>query len=371
LSGGTPQPTGDVAPANPATSAPASKLTTAPAPVPATQAIQETQAQEPDTGAQSTPVALPPASPDLVAGARCANCNAPQTGPYCAQCGQKQEDPVQSVWHFLAEAAEGLTHADSRLWQTLIALLVRPGALTREFLDGHRVRYLPPLRLYLLISLAYFLLQAYSVPSHRTVSVDIAPGGVSHGIRVGEPHTGGTPMTPELASQICQNGRDQLHAASPYFDRLGLEQTLFESCRKSYMDGGSSLQDSILHNLEREMFAFFPMLALFAGLLYRHPRHHYVEHLLFFVHNQSFFFLVLTARALVALATPASLQSVNGVLDLALFAYIAWYLFRALRRVYGQGRLLTLTKYMALAFFYVLTSFAGIVLTVGYSFLTL
>ena len=50
-----------------------------------------------------------------------------------------------------------ISHTDSRLWRTLAALLLRPGYLTREFLAGRRARYLPPVRLYLVISLVFFL----------------------------------------------------------------------------------------------------------------------------------------------------------------------------------------------------------------------
>lgn len=268
--------------------------------------------------------------------------------------------------------AEDLTHADSRLWQTLRALLLRPGALTREFLDGHRVRYLPPLRLYLVISLLYFVLPALTPQPHQTY-VQIAPGGIAHGFRAVAPQPGATLVTPELASQMCQMRPAPFRAFLARFGPLEapLEQTLLDSCRKDYLDGGYALQESMQHNTERGMFLFLPLLALLAGLLYRHPRHHYVEHLLFFVHNQCFLFLVLAVRRLLAMATPAALQSVDGLLGLAVFVYAAWYMYRAMRRVYGQGRLLTLAKYATLAFFYMLTGVTGIVLTVGYSWLTL
>ncbi len=59
--------------------------------------------------------------------------------------------------HFAGEAFESISHADSRLWRTLWYLLARPGFLTREFFAGRRVAYLPPFRLYLVISVLFFL----------------------------------------------------------------------------------------------------------------------------------------------------------------------------------------------------------------------
>src|SRR6516225_4826461 len=91
------------------------------------------------------------------ASAQCENCGAVVSGRYCAACGQRVEPPLHSLWHFTKTATEDLTHADSRLWRTLGALLFRPGYLTREFLAGRRARYLPPVRLYLVISVLFFL----------------------------------------------------------------------------------------------------------------------------------------------------------------------------------------------------------------------
>ena len=44
-----------------------------------------------------------------------------------ASCGQKVHSPVHSAWHFVGEATEDLTRADSRLWRTLLALLLETG----------------------------------------------------------------------------------------------------------------------------------------------------------------------------------------------------------------------------------------------------
>ena len=97
--------------------------------------------------------------------ALCANCGASVAGHFCSHCGQRVEHAVHSLWHFIAEATEDLTHADSRVWRTIGALLFKPGFLTTEFLAGRRVRYLPPIRLYLVMSVLFFLFLAIS-PHH-------------------------------------------------------------------------------------------------------------------------------------------------------------------------------------------------------------
>ena len=78
---------------------------------------------------------------------------------------------MHSLWHFASEAMEDLTHADSRLWSTVGALLFKPGFLTCEFLAGRRVKYLPPLRLYLVLSLLFFVIAALNRGEEVTVLV--------------------------------------------------------------------------------------------------------------------------------------------------------------------------------------------------------
>ena len=55
----------------------------------------------------------------LAPGTPCPNCATPLQGGWCHACGQKAEKYDRSIWHLIAEAFEGLTHLDGRVWQTL------------------------------------------------------------------------------------------------------------------------------------------------------------------------------------------------------------------------------------------------------------
>jgi hypothetical protein len=90
----------------------------------------------------------------------CANCGVTLYGRYCADCGQRRGSAPPTVGHLVAETFETLTHADSRLWRTLRALLTRPGSVTLDYFAGRRARHLPPLRLYIVASVTCFLLLA-------------------------------------------------------------------------------------------------------------------------------------------------------------------------------------------------------------------
>src|SRR6266853_198645 len=91
----------------------------------------------------------------------CENCGAPLTGHYCAQCGQAAIDYRRSFRHVIVDVLDSFLNWDSKFFATLGLLIVKPWQLTNEFLAGKRVRYLHPLRLYLLASILFFFAVNY------------------------------------------------------------------------------------------------------------------------------------------------------------------------------------------------------------------
>jgi len=59
----------------------------------------------------------------------CANCGAPVSGRYCAQCGQAAH-VHRTLLHLVEEAMHGVLHLDSKIWRTLPMLAFRPGTIT-------------------------------------------------------------------------------------------------------------------------------------------------------------------------------------------------------------------------------------------------
>jgi len=108
------------------------------------------------------------------------------------------------------------------------------------------------------------------------------------------------------------------------------------------------------------------LLAAAMMLMYWRPRRYYVEHLLLFVHNHAFVFLL----ALLAWLTSALLPFASNWIGLGVTLYIAWYSYRSMRVVYGQGRWLTLSKLIVLSFFYLVSGILMLVITSVYSALT-
>ena len=289
----------------------------------------------------------------------CENCGEEVTQRYCGACGQRLEPPVHTLWHFTRVAAEDLTHADSRLWRTLGALLFKPGFLTAEFLAGRRARYLPPLRLYLVVSVMFFLLAAVVRPQPEAIQFrddqPLAPKVVPLSDALQIP--GAEAKNADAQDSGCEN----MNYDGPLKSWVGAR--LPEICRRVRADHGRSLQEAFLHNVPRAMFVFLPLLAGIMMLLYWRPRHYYVEHLLFYVHNHANVFLVFGLLLILERLLPG----MQVWLNFAMFAYLAWYVFRAMRVFYRQGRLLTFTKFAFLAFVYLMLGSVMVGITMAYS----
>ena len=313
-----------------------------------------TAAAPPAAAAARASVSSPP-QPSTAQAVTCANCGAPLAGKYCSQCGQRHHEvPVHHFWHFVSEAFEDLTHADSRLWQTLIALLFRPGFLTREFLDGRRVRYLPPVRLYLVLSVLFFLIVALT-PQAATIQ---RPVVVQKGSEVTLTPFGVGTVDAARAQEICA----KLGYSGPLARRFNA------NCAKALSANREDLRNNFLHNAGRALFLLLPLLALVMKVLYRRPQRHYVEHLLFLLHNHAFLFLVLGIYALLTGFGPPWLRS---ILHPVLWIYIWVYFYASLLRVYRQGWLLSATKLGALFCAYVVLGSLLAAATMLYSVLTL
>ncbi len=313
--------------------------------------------------------------------AACANCGTALHGQYCANCGQRARDRMISLWELVKEASEILTSLDSRLWRTLAMLLFRPGRLTQDYLLGRRARYIPALRLFLGLSLLFFFL--FSLNAH--FEVDSTPGeaddmnlqislggdgGVadpaadpgSHATGQVAPdaeapsptNQGAADATPTQPGQDdkkpCEDVKVDWPEGLQWMNRWLSTERVRSACEKIAADHGASFSRALLDKIPGMMFLFLPLMAAVMKVVYPLTRRYYVEHLLFLVHYHSFFYLLMSMNVAAGwIFDGGSLPEWPANFFHAVSAvYLPVYLFRAMRVVYGQGRLLTGVKYLLL-----------------------
>lgn len=88
----------------------------------------------------------------------CLNCGETVEERFCPKCGQENTINRPSFHYLFSHFAEDLVHYDGAFWKTLKNLLFRPGKIIKEYLDGKRKTYVPPVKLYIFVSfIAFFI----------------------------------------------------------------------------------------------------------------------------------------------------------------------------------------------------------------------
>lgn len=322
----------------------------------------------------------------------CPNCDQLLWGQYCANCGQRARTRMITLWELLQDAGDLIASLDSRLWRTLGLLLFRPGRLTIDYLEGKRARYVPPFRLFISASIVFFfvasLLTDFNIgddvvindetpATEAPASPEAPPPASPEAPPDAAPETGpeaatGSGADPDTLDMNITVGGARLDGACnvdysgvpDWLSELVPPERAREICQRITLDRGRSFMRAVLSNIPAMMFLFLPVMALVMKLAYPLSGRYYAEHLLFLVHYHSFFYifsllLILLEQGGTRLA-PGTLPT--GLINGAAFIYLMVYLFRALRRVYGQGFWLTLFKYVLMGLSYL---FALVVTFVG------
>ena len=260
--------------------------------------------------------------------ATCANCAAPLTGQFCANCGQNVRDLQRPFRAMFADAIGDVFSLDTRFARTLWPLLTRPGQVTKDYLSGRRAAHVPPLRMYLIAALLFFGLFSMFPPKSPPVYL----------------YTIGSAEETLVKQTSARGGRVTIGLPSSVW--LGDRQ--YQDVRARARANPEAFAQAGYRNIPRAFFLFLPVFAAMLGLFYWRP--YYVDHLVFALYYQAFLFL---AFALVFLA-----GWLPGFLKVPLrTVLVLWpivYLPIAARRVYGGSRLTTVAKTAGVFVLYVL-----------------
>ncbi len=282
----------------------------------------------------------------------CLNCGVPLTGPFCAECGQRDIPPYPSTRELVVDAFWELSGWDGRFATTVRALVERPGMLTREFLEGRRARFLSPLRLYLLASLAYFVIAA------ATPDVRLA-GKNTNGLTV----TTTTKSRPDRVADAVSGSFDKSQVLTNAEREAALKDierapALMRPFLHKAVADPRGFKRGLIEVMPRMLFALLPLFAAIVAIFYR--RRKYPEHLYFAIHLHAFVFLALSVAALSKFTrVPLIVEafSIVSVLWLPIYATLAF------RRVYGGSIAITLLKEAAIGMLYFAVSVVAFVLT--------
>lgn len=336
-------------------------------------------------------------SPKKLAGSvNCLNCGTELRGPFCYFCGQPDRNFMRFFPVLLRDLMEDLFDLDSRFMRTMKPLLFKPGRLTRDYMEGRRFRYAPPMRLYIFSSIVFFLLAA--LMSSDAITIQAAPGN-NVSIDVAD--------APASKQQEVQDALDQLPA--DVRKKIDEEKLVIADEKKGGIGFKSSdiqfnekpwdretnpvaiqwlpdwlndrindeienspqkaeqinanpnlIVDKVFDILPATMFILLPVVALIFKFWYLFAKRYYIEHLIFALHNHAFLFvsltLILLAEVGKSLFAANGHQAAAGAMNWAMIVIGAWiplYLLISLRVAYRQNWLLTIGKFGLIGLSYV------------------
>ena len=338
------------------------------------------------------------AAKKLAGSAHCLNCGTELKGPFCYYCGQPDRNFMRFFPALLRDLMEDLLDLDSRFMRTIKPLLFKPGRLTRDYMNGRRFRYAPPMRLYIFSSIVFFLLAAFLSSDAITMNGVENDDGIIH------LSTESTDTELEERGEVLsklpldvqkQKEIEQVIAEEPD-EESG--DTLFESGDISFNDepwdretnpvdikwlpdwindrindeiegspqkaeqineNPNLIVDKVFDILPATMFVLLPVVALIFKFWYLFAKRYYVEHLIFSLHNHSFIFVSLIVLLLANVASSfwgsheyTAAATGAGWLITIISIWIPVYLLISLRVVYQQGWLLTVGKFFAIGISY-------------------
>lgn len=301
---------------------------------------------------------------------------------------------ILSLPAFIRDVVGDLYNVDARIWRSLGTLAFKPGRLTRRYLEGQRAKYTPPFRMYVVTSIVFFLIFALvrsetqpqpAAGAPTEASIDAA---VDAAVAARLEDAGLAPEPPEIPAldppEPDATTEDQRFGITADDDgnwRCGLDddmsprlRTRFEAaCRKLVDEGGESFGRAFADNFSVMMLVFIPVVAGIMKVLYLFARRKYVEHLLFFLHAHTLFFLLALIAVVLDYAQTRApvLEWPVWLINAALLIYFPVYLFVAMRHVYRQSYALTTVKYVALGGSYFMAFVFMLLAMIVYTALTL
>src|SRR6476646_2625171 len=339
----------------------------------------------------------------------CENCGAPLTGHYCGQCGQAAVDYLRSFRYVSADVLDSFLNWDSKFFTTIALLIVKPWRLTNEFLAGKRVRYVNPLRLYLLASILFFFAVNFGAkwinfdakldPKDRAdleaelKKEDLPPAAreklealLRDSSRSPDPSTATNAPSPTPAptasSDLASQPTDSPNEQKKEYGKIGerpfvafddaksttpFERWIEGRAKEKMGEHGTRMGffiSTLFSNLPYMMLCCIPLFACVLKLLYIRRHIFYIDHLIYALHIHTFFY---TATMLIVLATIGLNRFAPGAIAgwLIAFLWIAFVtqIFLSIRYVYRQGWFFSIFKFFFGGFVYLIVLVIALAIT--------
>lgn len=264
-------------------------------------------------------------------------------GHYCHHCGEKVVDPKHdySIWHFIEHTVDDFTHFDLKIVNTFKNLFFKAGLLTKNYIEGRRVKFMRPVQLFIICNVIFFFFMP-KTGSFYAHYQELRDGYKASGFSLDNP-TKYNVNAKLRALAIAKTGEN-----AP-------DSTLNKVATDIYWN---KVFDKSAVMSKTYLFLIVPIWGLFIYALFYRQNTYFVPHLIFAMHTFSFF-LLLDMLFLILFFDIVKVQVVeNHIHMLPFFVLVGIYIVSAAKRAYtiswGQAVWKGLLIYVALLFLIVL-----------------
>lgn len=339
---------------------------------------------------------------------KCLNCGydfQEEVNNFCPSCGQENDDKLKSIRELLKEFFLNLVTYDTKMYRSLFPFIFRPGKLTNAYNCGQRMKYILPMRLYLVTSVIYFFVFSMVVISQNEKGlVDFEFSDKDKKEKPKKPEASikndslpnkfkSQPVAAKNDNTKAKNKKQKLKVQNTVFginshiivdlakrnkgisedailDSIRIERNFLNrlAVRQTIRLNNASLTEIIKFFWDKvplTMFFLIPIFALVLKILYIRRKKYFLEHFIFVLHTHSFYFFLLT---LVTLGTFMLNYTDNNLIP-GTFLILGSYTYASFYNVYKQNFFKTLVKMFFYNFFYWSIITVGLVLAILISLL--
>jgi hypothetical protein len=348
----------------------------------------------------------------------CLNCGHLVEDRFCSHCGQENIEIKEPFWTFVSHGVGHYFHYDSKFKRTLRPFLTKPGQLTKDHIAGKRASHIPPISLYLFITLVYFLFAPifkeerkkntdnynysynYQSGTSRQVTKDgngdvvdpidtlyIKFSKLPYSVQIAEISKLENELKSAELDSVTRESKEDLlddykdihiekgdSTVAAYRQR---QATLSEGQKDDAIDRfftekminyrnktGQEFKSSEMIDkyFPKLLFILMPLFAFFLMLNFRKNKKLYMEHLIFTLHLFSFAYLNFFVSELLQYLIPNTFT--DEMIGLVSSCILIWYIYRSIRVFYERKRWVTVRKLFSLTFLFGI----AFMITIGFAF---
>ncbi len=321
---------------------------------------------------------------------QCHNCHAALAGLHCHACGQKSGHLHKPIWELTHDFLHSVLHWDGRVWLTLRAMILTPAKHANDWINGRQMRYVPPIRLFVFISLVLIALLTFSdvvlwqlkkkVPTANEIvtaydsqekNIKCLLDSVAPNAPADQPGCSATSFSSDYRGQFLSLQTKDTGLKEDLIDTSDIEIRGSANADKArgvlahlndMMKKPKEFNSAVSSSFSKYLLLAVPIHALMLKMFYIRRKRFLMEHVIFSLQSHTVLFLLLLVCVLLAWISRGLIS--GDTLIIGMFLLYAGHLFVAMKRFYGQGIMRTSLKYLMVGgcYFFLLATAGGLLL---------